>query len=182
MRGARTTSARPDRFRGEDPGAPVCVRCDIPLDARPFDDSGFAPAPREGDFVVLARFALPPEYCGVLDHFTQYTDTHATSPAQLGTPRHQWLIRVNGRALDPYLNLRRIVNPWGGFALPIGIRLDDSTTIELVVRGVAPLAPTPDDPLRSEHSAPAPALPSFVGGRIVGRYWYDTSYGGQGRR
>ncbi len=181
MRGAtRTPRAAPLRRPDGPPGA-ICVRCDVPLDARPFDESGFAPAPSEGDWVVLARFTLPPEYCGLLEHFTQYTDAHAASPLQLGTPRHQWVLRVNGRPLDPYVNLRRIVNPWGGFALPLRIRLDDTATVELVVRGVAPSPETPDDPVAGERSAAMAAAPAFVGGRIVGRYWYDATYGAEGR-
>lgn len=177
---ARSRSATPGPW-ADGPGE-RCVRCAVPLDARPFDDSGLARAPAVGDFVVLARFTLPPEYCGILDHFTQYTDVHAQSPVQLGTPGLQWILRVNGRPLDPYLNLRRIVNPWGGFALPLGVRLDDSAVVELVVRGVVPLAGTPGDPLPQELSTGDPANPAFVGGRIVGRHWYDASYGRAGGR
>jgi hypothetical protein len=168
-----------------DPGdgpAPTCARCAVPLDARPFDDSAFAAAPAPGDHVVLARFTLPPEYCGVLDHFTQYTDALARSPLQLVTPSIEWVLRVDGRPVDPYLNLRHIVNPWGGFALPLSLRLDEAACVELVARGVSGPVPVDGDPELAQASTEKPVRPAFVGGRIVGRCWYDTSYGGAGRR
>jgi hypothetical protein len=149
----------------------VCAHCGLPPDARYFDDSGLAAAPTVGSQVVVARFALPPQYCGVLEYFTQYTDALAVDASQIGTPTLEWLILVNGRPLDPYLRLRRIVNPWGDVGFPIRLRLDDAATVEFVVRGVTPLR------AGDEQSASATAPVTRVGGRIVGRYWYDVAYG-----
>ena len=50
-------------------------------------------------------------------------------------------ILVNNRPLYPYLNFDRIVNPWGYGSFQISIRLDDSATIEFVVRRVATQLP-----------------------------------------
>ena len=111
--------------------------------------------------VVLARFELPPQYCGVLEYFSQFTDEHAGNPAKIATPGLLWMILVNNRPLYPYLNFDRIVNPWGYGSFQISIRLDDSATIEFVVRRVSNAAPNITQ----------------VGGRIVGRYWYNAAYG-----
>lgn len=181
----RTRTFPPRTWSPPDPGggpASTCARCAVPLDARPFDGSAFAAAPAAGDHVVLARFTLPPEYCGVLDHFTQYTDAFARSALQLVTPSVEWVLRVDGRPVDPYLNLRHIVNPWGGFALPLNLRLDEGASVELVARGVSGPVPVEGDAELAQASTAEVARPAFVGGRIVGRYWYDASYGGAGRR
>ncbi len=66
-----------------------------------------------GQQVVLARFELPPQYCGVLRFFAQFTDTHAKDPSQVATPGLQWLILLNKRPLYPYVSFEHIVNPWG---------------------------------------------------------------------
>ena len=110
---------------------------------------------------LLARFELPPQYCGVLEYFSQFTDEHAGNPAKIATPGLQWMILVNNRPLYPYLNLDRIVNPWGNGSFQVSIRLDESATIEFVVRRVNNAAPDIKQ----------------VGGRIVGRYWYNAAYG-----
>jgi hypothetical protein len=59
------------------------------------------------------------------------------------------------------MNFDRIVNPWGYGSFQVSIRLDDSATIEFVARRV---------------SNPASRIEQ-VGGRIVGRYWYNAIYG-----
>lgn len=139
----------------------VCAICGIPMDSEHFDDSGVAAAPGIGGEVTLARFELPPQYCGVLEYFSQFTDEHAKDSSKIETPGLQWLILSNNRPLYPYLNLDRIVNPWGYGSFQVSIRLDDSATIEFVVRHVSNQA----------HDV------KKVGGRIVGRYWYNTVYG-----
>jgi hypothetical protein len=138
-----------------------CPMCGTRLDSEYFDESGVVPAPEVGDAVVLARFELPPQYCGVLEYFSQFTDEHAGNPAKISTRGLLWTILVNHRPLYPYLNFDRIVNPWGYGSFQISIRLDDSATIEFVVRRVNDTAPGITE----------------VGGRIVGRYWYNAAYG-----
>lgn len=139
----------------------LCTICGIPMDSEHFDESGVADAPKVGEEVSLARFELPPQYCGVLEYFSQFTDEHAKDSSKIETLGLQWMILSNKRPLYPYLNLDRIINPWGYGSFQVSIRLDDSATIEFVVRRVNNQAP-------DIHK---------VGGRIVGRYWYNTIYG-----
>ena len=146
----------------------LCSACGIPLDSQYFDDSSVQPAPAVGEEVVLARFDLPAQYCGVLEHFAQFTDTSAADPAQIATPNIEWRILVNNHALFPYINLRHILNPWGYGSFGVNIRLDESSTLEFVARGVVAdidLGGTNVDVVR------------LVGGRIVGRFWYNAAYG-----
>ena len=138
-----------------------CPMCGIPLDSEYFDESGVVEAPAIGEQVILARFELPPQYCGVLEYFSQFTDEHAGNPGKIATPGVLWMLLVNNRPLYPYLNFDRIVNPWGYGSFQIAIRLDDSATIEFVVRRVNN----------------ATSNITQVGGRIVGRYWYNAAYG-----
>ena len=108
--------------------APSCPMCGVPADAKVFDESAVHDLDlRPGDAILLARFELPPEYCGTLE----------------------------------YIALDRILNPWGNGSFQIAIRLDDSAVLEFSVRRIdaRPLAIT------------------AVGGRIVGRYWYNAAYG-----
>lgn len=145
----------------------LCVACGIPLDSQYFDDSSVKEAPKLGEEVVLARFDLPAQYCGVLQYFSQFTDAFAVKSTQIATPEVEWRLLVNNHALFPYINLRRIVNPWGEGSFPVNIRLDENSTLELVARRVV-----------DDGSLPGPfdAI-TRVGGRIVGRFWYNTSYG-----
>ena len=139
----------------------LCTICGIPLDSEHFDESRVTKAPEIGQEVTLARFELPPQYCGVLEYFSQFTDEYAKDSSKIETPGIQWLILSNNRPLYPYLNLDRIVNPWGYGSFQVSIRLDENATIELVARGV------------SNGSSGI----TKVGGRIVGRYWYNAIYG-----
>ena len=153
MRAAQVNSATVVR-------AADCPLCGIPLDSQYFDDSKVAPAPGVGQQVVLARFELPTQYCGVLRFFAQFTDAHAKDPSQIATPGLQWLILVNKRPLYPYVSFEHIVNPWGNGSFEVSLRLDESATLELVVRRLN------DD-----------ADVTQVGGRLMGRYWYNPIYG-----
>jgi len=141
----------------------VCVSCAIPLDARVFDQSSFSVAPDPGAEVVLARFALRPEYCGVLEYFSQYTDAWATNPLEVETPDIEWSILANRRPLDPYLRWTHILNPWGYGSFGIRLRLDESVLLEFVARGI--------------NVPPGTTRVEKVGGRLVGRYWYNPAYG-----
>jgi len=211
----------------------LCTDCGIPLDAKYFDESRVVDAPGPGQEVVLARFELPSQYCGVLEYFSQFTDLNAKDPSQVETPGLEWLILSNRRPLYPYVRLDKVLNPWGFGSFQFSARLDESATIEFVVhRSVtavpistaigtnitAGLLPQPVTPasmanirqgtrllvdtgasqeavsvisvnptaftaiFRNSHTAPAPVLGvgdaiTQVGGRIVGRYWFNPAYG-----
>jgi hypothetical protein len=144
--------------------ARVCTTCGIALDSEYFDDSGVTGVPEFGQEVTLARFDLPPQYCGVLEYFAQFTDQHAQHPQLIATPGLQWLILMNNRPLYPYTNLERIVNPWGNGSFQVFIRLDVNAIIEFKVRCV-------------NRASRALSEITTVGGRILGRYWYTTTYG-----
>ena len=157
----------------------LCNSCGIPFDSQHFDDSSLVDLQTEdgdetlplGQEVVLARFELPPQYCGVLQYFAQFTDSFGRDPVNINTPEIEWKLRINNHSLFPYLNLRHIVNPWGYGSYPLNIRLDESSLLELVARRVknaVEIGPI-DRVLR-------------VGGRIMGRFWYNPCYGDVERR
>lgn len=144
----------------------VCAVCGIPVDAQYFDESRIVDLQQEEDLMagrtaVIARFELPAQYCGILQHFFQFTDTHAGNPSRADTPDFQWTIRVNGHPLYPYIALKHIVNPWGCPSCPVAIRLDENALLEFVVRRVSSTDPDTKK----------------IGARVVGRYWYNTDYG-----
>jgi len=173
--------------------------CGIPVDADYFDVSGFvgrvtvdisgkqedpfdfyrlqAPEslPRIGEQRLLASFQLHPQYCGVLTHFAQFTDLYARDDRQILTPGFEWLILQNGKPVFPYIRLEMIVNPWGCNCLPVVIRLDESARLEFVIRNRS---------IRDEHLVPGQGkdatypIRAFAG-RIMGRYWYNESFGGR---
>lgn len=150
------------------PRQTICVNCGVPVDSQHFDESGFSPAPAPGARVILARFVLPPQYCGVLEFFSQFTDAFARDASQVETPSLEWLLLVNGRALYPYVNFPRILNPWGFGSYPVNLRLEEGSTLEFGVQGKA--------------SAAGAQAPQRAGGRILGRYWYNPAYGDPVRR
>jgi len=135
----------------------LCVTCGIPQDSEYFDESGFAPAPALGQEVLLARFDLRHQYCGVLECFSQFTDEFARDPSAAETPGLEWLLQVNRRPLSPYVGLQAIVNPWG-FSFGVRLRLPEAAKVELIVRNV---------------NAPAGSAIQKVGGRLAGRYWFN---------
>jgi hypothetical protein len=139
----------------------LCAACGVPLDSQYFDDSSVQKVPKQGAEIVLARFDLPPQYCGVLKYFAQFTDAFAKDSLNVETPGIEWKLLVNNHALFPYINLRHIVNPWGFGSFEVNIRLDEGSTIEMVARIV-------EDDQTIEK----------IGGRIVGRFWYNPAYGG----
>jgi hypothetical protein len=149
------------------PGTGQCHVCGMPLDAGIFDSSSVVPAPGPGEAAVLARHALHPTHCGMLHYFAQFTDQYARDPTRIATPGYQWQIRCDTQPLDPYLTFSHIINPWGLAAFPVDVRLGEGVTIEFTIRNVG--------------AAGANVL-NEVGGRIVGRHWYDTRFGGAPRR
>ncbi len=150
------------------PTSALCAQCGIPLDAKYFDESRVEVAPEFGSTVELARFDLPPHYCGVLEYFSQFTDAYAVDNRRIKTPGLEWTIVVNGRPLDPYLGFERIVNPWGEGSFPVFIRLDDSAMVQFLVAGVQ---------VKEEDKPDAVPKVNKIGGRILGRYWYNAGYG-----
>src|SRR5215468_3129266 len=168
-----------------------CTICGIPLDAEYFDVSGFVgegdsvavdkfnqkfglqlpdPLPRRGEQAVLASFQLHPQYCGVLTYFSQYTDLYARDNTQILTLGFEWIILQNGKPVFPYTRLEMIVNPWGYNCLPVLVRLDENARVEFVLRNRAV----------SDTQLNGYPIEAFAG-RIMGRYWYNDSFGGRVR-
>jgi hypothetical protein len=145
----------------------ACHVCGVPSDAGFFDESTVGDPPQTGQEVVLARYELHRNYCGVLMYFAQFTDRFARDPAEVLTPGYQWQIRCDGQPRDPYLTFDRIINPWGLSGFPLAVRLEEGCTVELVVRRAG-----------SDQEKTL----TKVGGRIVGRYWYNTGFGGAPHR
>lgn len=139
------------------------VICGIPVDAECFDASGFTTEmPARGEQRVLASFQLHPQYCGVLTHFAQFTDLYAQSPVNIDTPGLEWIILQNGKPVFPYIRLEMIINPWGCNCLPVLIRLDENARVEFVIRNIT-----------------GSTNVQKVAGRIMGRYWYNSGFGGR---
>jgi hypothetical protein len=140
----------------------LCDVCGIPADAGFFDASGIKGAPLQpGQEVVLASYELHRNYCGTLLYFSQFTDAFASDPSKVETDGFHWQIRCNGQPRHPYLTFDRIINPWGMAGFPIHLRLEEGCLVELVIRRVG---------------TPTLAL-NKVGGRLLGRYWYNPAYG-----
>ncbi len=139
--------------------------CGIPVDSDYFDDSRITDTPDPGREMVLARFDLPMHYCGVFENFSQFIGDGNSEPlSRVATPGVEWRLLINNRPLYPYLNLEHIVNPWGFSCCPVAIRLDESATVEFVVRNVS-------------HDKTQAGAILTVGGRITGRFWYNPAYG-----
>jgi hypothetical protein len=147
-------------------GAGQCEVCGIPLDAGVFDESRICPAPAAGNEHLLAKYTLHRNHCGVLRYFAQFTDRFALEPDKVETPGYQWQIRCDGQPLEPYLTFAHIINPWGLVGFPVDVRLGEGCTVEFTIRNVGA----------------APGDINVVGGRILGRHWYDTRFGGTPRR
>ena len=152
-------------FTHADPSSGLCVNCGIPIDSQRFDESSIADVPDVGDEIVLASFDLPAQYCGSLEHVSQFTDLNMRRPDQVDTPGLEWTLLANGRALHPFSRLTHILNPWGFGSYRMDLRLDESAHIELMVRRTA------------DRTSRQPQLRvRDVGGRIVGRYWYNRAF------
>jgi hypothetical protein len=149
----------------------VCQICGVPLDANYFDVADIKAAPQSGQEVELARYKLHHQYCGTLLYFAQYAE-----PAEPGskeivkTPGYEWVILCNNQPRAPYLPTRLILNPWGFHPVPVHLRLEEGCAVRFVIRKVPPPAGEEEITL------------SQVGGRLVGRYWYNTDYGGAPNR
>lgn len=143
----------------------VCHVCGIPLDASVFDRSRIAKAPDPGEEVVLATYELHRNYCGALLYFAQFVEPRDGGASDnVVTPGYRWAIRIDGHPRQPYEGFEHVVNPWGLSGFPIHLRLDPGSLVEMVVSNNASRGTAPDL--------------SRVGGRLLGRYWYDTRFGG----
>src|SRR4026208_1109446 len=147
----------------------VCNICGISLDSGYFDKASFEKAPQPGQEIVLAKYKLHPNHCGVLMSFAQFTDLYAKDNAQVQTPGLQWQIRCNGQPRDPYLTFEYILNPWGYAGIPVQLRLEEGCLIEIAVRNM-------------DAKVGKAGQITQVGGRITGRYWYNTDFGGAPNR
>jgi len=146
----------------------ICQICSVPMDAGYFDVAGIKNAPLAGAEVEVARYELNPQYCGTLLYFTQYAEESGTKRQVLSiTPGYEWLILCNNQPRAPYLPTDLILNPWGYNALPIHLRLEEGCALRFVVRRIAPTVPVEL---------------SQVGGRLLGRSWYNSIYGGTPNR
>jgi hypothetical protein len=147
----------------------VCEVCGIAADSGVFDASnvfnvaiGSTPgiSLEPGQEKVLAEYQLHPNYCGTLVYFAQFV-----VPGDVRTAGYQWQIRCNGQPRAPYLTFSHIVNPWGMAGFPINLRLEEGCLVELVIKNI--------------NTQPSqPEFLSQVGGRLMGRYWYNRIYGG----
>jgi hypothetical protein len=136
--------------------AALCSSCGMAMDSQYFDVAGFAALPGPGDEALLAEFRLPPQYCGILECFSQYTDRFFSNPSEVETRGLEWRLLVDGRPLSPYTNVQAILNPWGVGSYPVRIRLPESSHLAFSVR----LRPGATLNIQT------------VGGRISGRYWF----------
>jgi hypothetical protein len=57
------------------------------------------------------------------------------------------------------------LNPWGFGSFQLAIRLQEGAVLELIARRVGEIVASPGKQLNS------------IGGRLVGRYWYNATYG-----
>jgi hypothetical protein len=59
-----------------------------------------------------------------------------------------------------------VINPWGCNCLPVLVKLDENARIEIAIRN------------RSIFDLDLYPIKAFAG-RIMGRYWYNSSFGGR---
>jgi len=158
----------------------LCAACGIPIDAGIFDESsivniitegeaepGFPKASLAiGESLELARFKLSPEHCGTLLAFAQYTDRYAASINNVLTSGYVWEISCDDQPLAPWLRFDRIINTWGLTGFPLAVRLTSESTLRLTIRNES-VNPADEHWLRQ------------VGGRLVGRYWFDHEHAGR---
>ncbi len=140
----------------------ICQICGVPQDAGFFDESSIHDAPAFGEEVILASYRLHRNYCGLLMYFAQFTNVYAANPVEVQTPGYQWQIRCDGQPRDPYLTFSHIINPWGLSGFPVALRLEEGCLLEFAIRNV------------NDRQQ----ILKKVGGRLLGRIWYNTAYGG----
>ena len=147
------------------PRPAVALDCGIPLDSQYFDDARITRLPAIGTSALLARVELPPQYCGVLEYFSQFTDLQALDPTEVDTRGLIWQIRANGQPLAPYHQFATILNPWGFGSFQFCIRLPEGAVVEMLVRRIG------------DAVASSGKVIKRVGGRLLGRFWYNGAYG-----
>lgn len=142
-----------------DRAAAACSTCGSSLDSLHFDAIGFADLPPGGGLVVIAKHELPRQYCGVLEGFQQFLSPAIQDGREVETPGIEWLLRANGRPLDPYIGFTAVLNPWGEAFHRIAISLEEGTVLEMAAR------------VTRRQAAGA-----RIGGRLMGRYWFEDPY------
>ena len=147
------------------PKSPPVLDCGIPIDCQYFDRATIVPLPPVGGTALLARVELPPQYCGVLEFFCQYSDLFGRDRSEVLTPGLAWQLRANGQPLSPYHQLNLILNPWGCSSAPLAMRLPEGSTVELIARRTGETVASPGKQI------------TLIGGRLLGRYWYNAAYG-----
>jgi len=90
------------------------------------------------------------------------------------TPGFLWSILSNSRPLFPYLQLDRILNPWGFGSFQTTVRLDESSTIEFVVRGV-PIQPEDREDATPAVSRLAEGLSAAIGTTGRTAMWFGAA-------
>jgi len=145
---------------------PASLDCAIPLDSQYFDDGQVVSVPGLGVSETVARIELPAQYCGVLERFAQFTDLQSSHPEEISTPGIIWQILANRQPVFPYHSFSLLLNPWGVNCFPVCIRLPAASTIEMVVT-------------RRELNTATKKI-KYVGGRLLGRFWYSSAYGESG--
>ena len=122
--------------------------------------------PPVGASALLARIELPPQYCGVLEYFSQFTDLFGRRCRRRWRRRDlRWQILANRQPLSPYHQLATILNPWGFGSFQFSLRMPEGAVVELVVRRIASAVNASGKPI------------TRVGGRLLGRFWYNPAYG-----
>jgi hypothetical protein len=151
----------------------ACSICGAPFDAGYFDVSNFRSPPTEANREVeLARYVMHSQYCGVLMYFAQYAEQESDKrQVNTATPGYEWIILCNNQPRAPYLPTSLILSPWGRTAFPVNIRLEEGCVLTFVVRKISPT-----------HVSLPPGSKevklSRVGGRLMGRSWYNAHFGG----
>ena len=148
----------------------VCQICGVPVDAGYFDVASFKDAPvgmrarRGGAGALRAASRSTAAPCSISPS-SRKTGSDARQVISQ-TPGYEWIILCNNQPRAPYLPTSLILNPWGYNALPrspaIGGRMRRQSSWSeklLLPRGRA-------------------VTLSQVGGRLMGRSWYNTNYGG----
>lgn len=149
--------------------------CGIPQDAEYFDTQGFLEGenlPHKGERAVLTSFQIHQQYCGVLETFIQFTDSFVCDNTKVHTPGLHWIILRNGQPLFPYNRIESVVNPWGYAYHTFLIRLDENSKLEFVIHNV-----DFDHFLFTDKNKVCEDSIGKIGGRLIGRYWYNEIYG-----
>ena len=91
----------------------------------------------------------------------------AAIPAEVLTPGLLWQLRPTDSRSRPITSSTSILNPWGFGSYQLGMRLPEGAVLELIARRIGEVVASPGKQI------------NLIGGRLVGRYWYNVAYGAQ---